>query len=85
VESARDILEELQMPAPVPPAPASTTAADARTRCLLDALGYDACDPDTLAARCGLPPAELAALLTLLELDGQIATLPGGLIQRVHR
>jgi DNA processing protein len=85
VESARDILEELQMPAPAPATPARPAAADARTRHLLDALGYEACDPDTLAARCGLPPAELAALLTQLELDGHIATLPGGLIQRLQR
>jgi len=85
VESARDILEELQMPAPALPAPAPAATADARTRRLLDALGHEVCDPDTLAARCGLPPPELAALLTQLELDGQIATLPGGLIQRVHR
>ena len=54
-------------------------------RRILDALGYEACDPDTLSMRCGLPPAELAALLTQLELDGRIATLPGGLIQRVQR
>jgi hypothetical protein len=32
-----------------------------------------------------LQPAELAALLTQLEIDGDIATLPGGLIQRVRR
>jgi DNA processing protein len=85
VESARDILEELQMPAPAPAAPARSAAADARTRRLLDALGYESCDLDTLAARCGLPPAELAALLTQLELDGHIATLPGGLVQRLQR
>lgn len=85
VESARDILEELQMPAPAPAGPARAALADARMRHLLDALGYEACDPDTLAARCGLPPAELAALLTQLELDGHIATLPGGLIQRLQR
>jgi DNA processing protein len=85
VESARDILEELQMPAPAPAAPAHPAAANARTRRLLDALGHEACHPDTLSARCGLPAAELAALLTQLELDGHIATLPGGLIQRVQR
>jgi DNA processing protein len=85
VESARDILEELQMSAPVPSAPAPAAATDARTRRLLDALGGDACDRDTLAARCRLPPSELAALLTQLELDGHIANLPGGLIQRVQR
>ena len=85
VESARDILEELQMPAPAPAGLARAAPADARARLLLDALGSETCDPDTLAARCGLPPAELAALLTELELDGHIATLPGGLIQRLHR
>jgi len=85
VESARDILEELQMPAPAPAAPPRAAAVDAGARRILDALGYEACDPDTLAARCGLPPAALAALLTQLELDGHIATLPGGLIQRVQR
>lgn len=84
-ESARDILEELQMPAPPPSAPSPAAAADARTRRLLDALGEEILDRDTLAARCRLQPAELAALLTQLELDGHIALLPGALIQRVRR
>jgi len=83
VESARDILEELRLPVRSQPAPADP--ADARARELLDALGHDPCDVDTLAARSGLAPAELAALLTQLELDGHIAALPGGLVQRVHR
>jgi len=87
VENARDILEELQMP--VPPASASAAPAaapaDARARDLLAALGDDACDRDAIAARCRLQPAEVAALLTQLELDGLVAVLPGGLIQRVRR
>jgi DNA processing protein len=87
VESARDILEELRLPAaasaPVPPA--APAVPDARARLLLEALGHDACDLDTLAARCGLPAGELAALLTQLELDGHVAALPGGLFQRVSR
>lgn len=85
VESARDILEELQMPAPPAIAAAATVPTDARARNLLAALGDDACDRDTLAARCGLQPAEVAAVLTQLEIDGQVAVLPGGLIQRVRR
>jgi DNA processing protein len=59
--------------------------ADARARDLLAALGDDACDRDALAARCRLQPAEVAALLTQLEIDGHVAVLPGGLIQRVRR
>jgi DNA processing protein len=84
VESARDVLEELQMPAPS--VPESVAPADAgHALALLDALGHDPCDADTLAARSGLSAAETAALLTQLELDGRIETLPGGLYQRVHR
>lgn len=87
VESAHDILEELRLPAAPsgsPPA-LSGPVSDARARGLLAALGDDPCDLDTLAARSGLTAAEIAALLTQLELDGLIATLPGGLLQRVHR
>lgn len=85
VESARDILEELQIPAPALSTPAAAAEIDASARGLLAALGDELCDRDTLATRCGLPPAELSALLTRLEIDGEIATLPGGLIQRVRR
>jgi DNA processing protein len=84
VESARDILEELRLPAPHP-GQAPAAEADARLRLLLDALGHDACDLDTLSASCGLAAGELAALLTQLELDGRVAALPGGLYQRVFR
>jgi len=36
-----------------------------------------------LQARCGLDAAELQAQLMGLELDGQVARLPGGLFQRL--
>lgn len=85
VESARDVLEELRLPAPASSPPADGAVVDPRSCALLDALGHDPCGPDALAARCGLSAAETAALLTQLELDGHIATLPGGLYQRVHR
>ena len=85
VESARDILEELQMPAPSARAAPVAAPVDARAHALLDALGDDACDRDALAARCELQPAEVAAILTQLEIDGHVAVLPGGLIQRVRR
>jgi DNA processing protein len=84
VESAADILEELRLPASSTQ-PRDEPPVNPRARRLLDALGYDACDVDTLAARSGLPVAELAALLTQLELDQRVAALPGGLYQRLHR
>jgi DNA processing protein len=86
VESARDVLEELRWPAHALPAPApGSVPTDARARRLLDVLGEDPCDRDTLAARSGLNAAEISVLLTQLELDGTVAALPGGLIQRIHR
>lgn len=84
VESARDVLEELRMPASSPPSPAFPADAGPAPA-LLAALGHDPCDADTLAARSGLSAAETAALLTQLELDGRIESLPGGLYQRLHR
>jgi DNA processing protein len=52
---------------------------------LLDALGGDAADVDTLAARTLMSPDLVMATLTNLELAGQVAALPGGLWQRLHR
>jgi len=83
VESARDVLEELQIPAPASAAPLPEAADDLRA--ILDALGHDPCDLDTLAGRCGLSAAATAALLTRLELAGQVAALPGGFYQRLAR
>lgn len=86
VESAQDILEELRLPLPPPSQPAQpASVSEARAQRLLAALGDDPCDRDTLAMRSGLAAAEVAALLTQLELDGLVASLPGGRVQRVHR
>jgi len=85
VESARDILEELRMGAPSAPAPAPVVVTDPRALRLLEVLGREPCDLDTLVARSELPVSEIGALLTQLELDGLVATLAGGLIQRLHR
>ncbi len=92
VESAQDVLEELQiMPAsdPVTDAPdgsTANTAADvsepAPTR-LLQALGFDPVSLDVLQARTGLPTPELQAQLMALELTGELGRLPGGLFQRI--
>lgn len=78
VESAHDILEELGWTNReiAPGAPAAQHPLFAH-------LGYDPVDADTLAERSGLTVAELSAILLQLELDGVIATLPGGLYQRI--
>jgi len=86
VETARDILEEFGM---------ATAAAGVATRTaspstaveatLLAELGGDAADVDTLVARSGLAPDIVVAALTNLEIAGQVAAIPGGLWQRLHR
>ncbi|BAL22406.1 DNA-processing protein DprA [Azoarcus sp. KH32C] len=50
---------------------------------VLDALGHDPLDIDTLATRCSLTLDALYAILLPLELDGQITRLPGGRFQRL--
>ena len=84
VESVNDILEELQggaAPLATPVADVASSTADARDP-LLDALGFDPVSLDALGARTGFGAAALQARLLELELDGQVARLPGGLFQR---
>ena len=94
VELAQDVLEELHLPlaagsnerfgaasqTPDGAAPDSTQAAPDP---LLEALGFDAVSLDALQARTGLQTARLQAQLLELELNGQLARLPGGLFQRL--
>jgi DNA processing protein len=79
VETAQDILEELG-------GQFSTPAADTPREGpeLLEHLGFDPVDFDTLATRSGLTMAELSAMLLTLELEGRISALPGGQYQRIH-
>ena len=86
VESAQDVLEELQpagtksldlvgdsqpQPSPLPDDP------------LLRAMGFDASSLDALQARTGLATADLQAQLLALELQGDLARVPGGQFVRV--
>lgn len=50
---------------------------------VLEALGHDPIDVDTLAARAGLTVDALYAILLALELDGHLTRLPGGRFQRL--
>ena len=50
---------------------------------VLAAMGHDPVSLDAIQARTGLDTAHLQARLLTLELDGRVARLPGGLLQRV--
>lgn len=82
VETAQDILEELGSSLPAPPA--YSPAIQGTDSALLEQIGFDPVDLDTLCARCSLTMAELSAMLLVLELEGRVSALPGGLYQRIH-
>jgi DNA processing protein len=81
VETAQDILEELGDSIE---AHAAVSGSEGENPMLLEHLGFDPVDVDTLSLRCGLTIAELSAMLLTLELSGHICVLPGGLYQRIH-
>jgi DNA processing protein len=84
VETARDVLEEFGWD--TAPAPTAQTPAAPQPECdVLRALGYDIRSFDELAARTGWSADRLAARLLELELQGQVARLPGGRFQRIAR
>lgn len=93
VETAGDILEELHWAAPPPSPGAVETPGDAETpgeasapdeaARILDLMGYDPCGLDDLAGRSGLSAEALSVILLHLELEGRVASLPGGLCQRL--
>jgi DNA processing protein len=83
VESAQDVMDELQLPRLTP---ASTEAAlpalDAPAQKLLGALGFAPFDLDAACAAGSLTPDAASAILLMLELDGFVERLPGGAFQR---
>ena len=94
VETAADILAEIAPLAGValaPPAspatgrpmpPAGAQDADEDYARLLRALAHDPCGVDALAARTGLTAAEVSSMMLILELQGDVESLPGGRFAR---
>ena len=80
VESAADILDELAWQQRLTPPALREAPSDP----VLDALDGAPTTPDTLAQRTGLTLDALSAKLLTLELDGRIASLPGGRYQKIH-
>lgn len=97
VESAQDVLEELRyLPAAssVPNGSISDTATDDASlssssalddACaqVLQTMGFDPVDADTLAVRCGFDIAAIQTHLLSLELAGAAEMLPGGMYRRI--
>ena len=96
VETADDILSELPAISGLAPSPSPDSAAprqsagqtaleaDGDYRMLLDALGFEPADMDTLVLRTGLTPEELSSMLLILELRGAVESQPGGVYLSKH-
>ncbi len=90
VETAADILEELgalaatTREATSQPAAASPSATlDEEYHQLLAAMGDQPVGIDLLVDRCGLTAEALSSMLLILELEGYVAAIPGGLYGRL--
>ncbi len=94
-ETAGDILSELDFSgflAPDRPAtaggpsPGKTLAGmDKDHKILLDALGFDPADIDTLVVRTGFKADAVSSMMLILELEGHVQAAPGGRYSRVAR
>jgi DNA processing protein len=86
VETAQDILEELgplaQVAAQQVESPTIAPKLAPEQTALLELIGYDPVDMDTLVARSGLTAAELSSMLLHMELHGLVEARPGGRYQR---
>jgi len=80
VDSIHDILEELGS-APISQAEDLSQGEELP---LLTVMGYEAVAAETLIQRCGLTSEQVSAMLLTLELEGRIASLPGGRYQRLN-
>jgi len=81
VESAADVLEELG--AVEPTNRGSIPKESGVDNELLLHMGYDVCTLDALVSRSRLTVDAVSAMLLNLELEGKIASLPGGRFQRL--
>ncbi|HQS59000.1 MAG: DNA protecting protein DprA [Gallionellales bacterium 35-53-114] len=79
VENVHDIFEELGWYSST----ANTVSSNEAEHPVFAHLGYEPLDIDSLCQRSGLTIEALSAILLQLELDGQVATLAGGMYQRI--
>jgi len=86
VEDAQDVLEELAFSGISSRSEVSSKMPEetGENAMILDQMGYDPVDPDSLVMRTGLTPDAVFAMLTVLELEGCIVSLPGGRFQRIN-
>jgi DNA processing protein len=94
-ETVADILSELNFSAffegvrrasgGLAPAADFEAGMDKEHKILLDALGFDPADLDTLVVRTGFKAEAVSSMMLILELEGHVQAAPGGRYSRVVR
>lgn len=85
VESAEDLLAELSGFRRSGYASTTTSEPEQLAGGLLQHMGHDPVDVDSLCSRAGMSAEQVSSELLRLELDGRVTTLPGGLYQRLEK
>ncbi|NIR27967.1 MAG: DNA-protecting protein DprA [Gammaproteobacteria bacterium] len=94
VETARDVLEEIggqvsvastKLDTVSEPLCGAASGPDPQYVKLLSSLGYEPTGVDMLVERTGLTPEEVSSMLLILELEGHVASLSGGLYARTAK
>lgn len=95
VETGNDVIEELapllgSLLMPREPGLPNTDAQPAPAldedyRTLLKCMGHDPATPDTLIQCSGLPADVVSSILLMLELEGYVASVPGGRYSRTDK
>lgn len=84
VETVQDVLDEIIWES-IPRSSAGASDSSSQAGDLLSSLGFDPCSMDDIAQRSNLTADAVSVMLLHLELDGQIASLPGGRYQRIAK
>ena len=83
VDSIRDITDELAPHLSDLISEIGATENAEKSDAILDLMGFDPINMETLIDRTNLTSDALSATLLMLELENKIASLPGGLYQRI--
>jgi DNA processing protein len=84
VESAQDVLEELGLSESVSANIQQSHTVETTHSDFVKHLGHSPCGIDALVIRTGLTAERVCAILLELELNGRVASMPGGLYQAIN-
>lgn len=84
VDCIQDILDELDIEKNIQSLPIVHKSEESfKNNTLLDFLGFEPMSLESIVVLSGLTVSEVSSMLMLLELEGSIASLPGGKYQRL--